>query len=172
MFNLIRIPHEPAEAYSALSRYLLLGPKRSIQILSIELAIRVAKIRRWSRAFNWALRAEAYDVAIVEEEFRLQHAQLKLRAADWGGRQEQLREEEWEAARQLLRRVREMLDNPRVPWSFRDLATMLEIGSALARRAVGGDWTDSSPQKELFHLQIESALNRVYGSQNTIPRHN
>ena len=69
-------------------------------------------------------------------------------------------------------RVREMLDNPRVPWSFRDLATMLEIGSALARRAVGGDWSDSSPQKELFHLQIESALNRVYGSQNTIPRHN
>jgi hypothetical protein len=174
MFNVIRIPSEPAEAYSALSRFLALGPKRSLKALASELEIALSKLRRWSRAFNWVQRAEAYDLAVVEEEFRLQHEQLKLRAVDWALRQEQLREEEWQAARKAMKRLREELDNPRTPCSFRDIVTMLDAASTLARRAIGGDWTEISPEKQLFHLDIESALKRAYGeeTENTVPRHN
>jgi hypothetical protein len=174
MFNLKRIPNEPAEAYSALSRYLGLGPKRSLKALSAELEMPLPKLRRWSRAFNWAHRAEVYDLAVVEEEFRLQHEQLKLRAVDWALRQEQWREEEWQTASKAMKRLREELDNPRIPHSFRDIVTMLDAASTLARRAIGSDWTDVSPQKQLFHLDIESALRRAYGeeTENTVPRHN
>jgi hypothetical protein len=54
MFNLKRIPNEPAEAYSALSRYLALGPKRCLKALSAELQTALPKLRGRARAFSWA----------------------------------------------------------------------------------------------------------------------
>jgi hypothetical protein len=65
MFNLTPIPSEPAEAYSALSRYLALGPKRSVKALAGELEISISRIRRWFRKFNWAQRVIASCLALT-----------------------------------------------------------------------------------------------------------
>jgi hypothetical protein len=175
MFNLTPIPSEPAEAYSALSRYLALGPKRSVKALAGELEISICRIRRWFRKFNWARRASAYDLAVVQEEQRLQHEQLELRAVDWAIRREQIREEEWQASRKLIKRFREGLDNPRIPMSFRDMLKMLDAACTLSRRAAGANWSDVSAERPSFQHQVESALRRAYGppeKETQLPRHN
>lgn len=105
--------------------------------------------KRRAREWAWEVRAGAFD-----------DEQRRKRQAAWEVRQAELREDEWAKARRLMERVEALLATPlfeqevertETPdgktvnvtvvrpagWRLRDAATLLKVGSEVARRAAG-----------------------------------
>ena len=96
-------------------------------------------------------------------------------SVDWAKRQEDLHEAEWQTSQELIKRAREILDNPRVRCTFLDALRALELASILGRRATGLPLTpeQEKPQKLLTwqHVSEEETIRRikqVYGSASQV----
>ena len=100
---------------------------------------RIATLNTWSFRFDWPARADRFDAL----------AALDAEAA-WRKRREEEREEEWQAARTLFRRARNMLEFPLVVeveqedgtkierltnWRMADAARFVDLAAKLARLA-------------------------------------
>lgn len=149
-----RLPDEPSAAHAALVLYAQLGEGRSLDALAEQCRsnaiVRPPTRRRrtlatWSARFLWSERVSAYD-----EDLRA--AELARHETVWAARREQVREESWSLAQRILGRAQELLEQsfleevkldgvlvlkPR--WSMRDIATLAESYSKLARLAAGMD---------------------------------
>lgn len=56
-----RKPRETAQAYQAFELYRDLGPSRSVRLVAEELAKSRILMERWSKRWNWVIRAREYD---------------------------------------------------------------------------------------------------------------
>lgn len=115
-------PRESAEAYAALRHYARLpyvnrkedgspGP-RSLQDSANELGKAVQLLKRWSAAWRWVERCEAYDIEqrrVELEAYRAAERDLALRLAK---RRVAFKDDAWAVYEVTMARVREMLAFP------------------------------------------------------------
>src|SRR2546423_7230516 len=96
-------PKESHKAFAAFSLYLNIGPQRSLEAVGRKLGKSKVLMERWSSKFDWLARVQAHaaHMAIVEREAT--EALATAKAAEWGQRQQQLREEEWEIHDECIR---------------------------------------------------------------------
>src|SRR5438067_12957924 len=95
-FAFEQLPRESAKAFGAFSVYLSMGAERSLAEVGRKLGKSEGLMERWSRKFDWAGRVQAHGahLAIVEREATELVARGK--AVEWGKRQQELGESEWE----------------------------------------------------------------------------
>jgi hypothetical protein len=126
-------------------------------------------IKRWSAKFDWSFRVQAHaaHMAVVERE--ASEALTRARSAEWGKRQQELREEEWEihaecirAGKEALRRFYERGKGA----TLGDIARMLELASKLGRLASGlaTDKTEiTGDGGGPVRVEVTLALEKIYG---------
>ena len=165
---------ESWRANQALRDYAAMGPARSLRKLrerylqqassSPPAGFRaptasLATLETWSLKHDWVARVERGDgLATLEAE------------AAWRQRREEEREEEWQLARALFRRAREMLAFPLVVevlqedgskierptnWRMADAAKFIELAAKLARLAArmrDDEPTESSLPETVFYI--------------------
>src|SRR5438046_2900864 len=133
-------PRESHKAFAAFSLYLSLGPQRSLAAVGQKLGKSKVVIERWSAKFGWLSRVQAHaaHMAIVEREAT--EAIAIARAAEWGKRQQEVRQEEWELHADCIRAGKEALKRfyEKGRGATRgDIARILELASTLGRLASG-----------------------------------
>src|SRR5438445_5125671 len=96
-------PRESSKAFSAFSLYLSLGPQRSLAAVAQKLAKSEQLLKRWSTKFEWPSRVQAHaaHMAVVEREAT--EALARASAVEWGKRQQEVRQEEWEMHTECIR---------------------------------------------------------------------
>jgi hypothetical protein len=127
-------------------------------------------IERWAAKFDWRSRVAAHGthLAIVEREAI--EAVARSKAAEWGSREQRLRETEWELHERAIAAAKKGLDafmeRDKVYANLADIARMLEIASKLGRLATGLG-TDGERRKgdELpaVRVEVSVALEKIYG---------
>lgn len=106
---------------------------------------------RWAGRNRWQERIRAWDAAQAENVRKAHEAKAKEKAAEWGRREQAVREEEWQNSQALLAQAHKILALPVVKQvverdgktihlhpvncSARDVARIFEIASRLARLA-------------------------------------
>ena len=162
-------PKETAKGFAAFSVYLSLGPQRSLAAVGQKLGKSKVVIERWSSKFDWPSRVNAHSahMAIVEREAT--EALARASAVEWGKRQHEARQEEWELHAECIRAAREALKRfyeKGKGATLGDIARMLELASKLGRLASGlatdktevvGD--DGGPVR----VGVTLALEKIYG---------
>src|SRR5205085_12094500 len=100
-------PNESHKAFAAFSLYLSLGPQRSLEEVGRKLGKSKVLMERWSSKFDWLARVQAHagHMAVVEREAT--EALARASAAQWGKRQQEVREEEWELHADCIRAGKE-----------------------------------------------------------------
>ena len=132
-----RIPSETVRQYAALCAFAHDGLDRSLRKLAEGEHIPLPTLHSWSARFNWRDRVEHYDLQLIEQQQVAQHAAFTAKVADWTQRQDALREVEFEMSMRLIKRAREILDNPRSHFHASDAIRALELASEIGRRACG-----------------------------------
>lgn len=162
-------PKETAKAFAAFSLYLSLGPQRSLAAVGRKLGKSKVVIERWSSKFDWPSRVNAHSahMAIVEREAT--EALARASAVEWGKRQQEVRQEEWEIHAECIRAAREALKRfyeKGKGATLGDIARMLELASKLGRLASGlaTDKTEvvgdgGGPVR----VEVTLALEKIYG---------
>src|SRR5215831_11422536 len=133
-------PKESSKAFAAFSLYLSLGPQRSLAAVGQKLGKSGTVIERWSSKFDWINRVQAHaaHMAVVEREAT--EALARASAVEWGKRQQEVRQEEWEMHTEAIRAGREALKRfyeKGKGATLGDIARMLELASKLGRLATG-----------------------------------
>lgn len=163
-------PKESNKAFAAFSLYLSMGPQRGLRELARKLDKSLTVVGKWSVKFDWQERVSAHGahLAIVEREAI--EAAARGKAAEWGSREQKLRETEWamhEAAIAAAKKgLAAYMEKDKVYANLADIARMLEIASKLGRLATGLG-TDGEGRKadDLPGLRVEVsvALEKIYG---------
>ncbi len=170
---------ESARAFEAAQIYFHMGAQRSLSAVAQQLTKSDTLIKRWSRKFNGVERAACYDRHMGEvEQQKLEEevqAQAEAKAAEWIERLGKLREAEWKAAQEVLKRVETMLKFPveaqevrqdgdkkivvimPMKWRASDISRLLLTYSKLGRLATGAetDRPGSIDFSELSEEQLE-----------------
>jgi hypothetical protein len=162
-------PQESSKAFAAFSVYLSLGAQRSIAAVAQKLAKSDNLIKRWSAKFDWTSRVQAHaaHMAVVERE--ASEAVTRARSAEWGKRQQELREEEWEIHAECIRAGKEALKRfyeRGKGATLGDIARMLELASKLGRLASGlaTDKTEiTGDGGGPVLVEFEAAVRKIYG---------
>jgi hypothetical protein len=120
-------------------------------------------------------RAAEYDELCVVQEREIQAVLTREKAAEWVKRQEELKEQEWDVARRLIERAKELLDDPRVKWSGGDIAKMLDVASKLARLATGletdrRELTGDGGGPIQVEVDVGPIIRKVYGDVIDVPQ--
>lgn len=148
---------ESAEAYEAAKLYFEMAANRSQEAVGQKLGKSRQLLSRWSAKWKWAERARAYDDHVAEqEEQALQVARLE-KALLWIARDEELREEFYQAGKEIVAKGRRMIaEFPerdvqreeerdgkvirltiKTRHSLSGLAQLISVGSEMQRLAVG-----------------------------------
>jgi hypothetical protein len=165
-------PKESAKAFAAFKTYLELGPQRSLVRVGEKLGKSRQMIERWSRKFDWPARVQAHGAHLADLERKAAEAVAVRNGVDWAGRQEQHREDEWQARSELLGLAREAIAR----WkkaehrcgTLEGIARLLDLASKLGRVSSG---LSLEPQENTgegeaaFMIQIEVALEKIYGAE-------
>jgi hypothetical protein len=161
-------PNESAKAFAAFSLYLSLGNDRSLDAVAQKLGRCKALMERWSKRHRWVERTDAYVRHLAKVEAEAQTALVREKAAEWGKRQQELREEEWQlrgelvtAARNVLKRFTEGGKGA----TLGDIARALELASKLGRLSSGlaTDKTEVTGQDGgPIRVEFEAMLKKVY----------
>src|SRR4051812_13598115 len=161
--------NESAKAFAAFSLYLSLGEQRSTAAVAKKLAKSEQLIRRWCAKFGWLERVDAHAQHLARVEAEAQAVIVREKAAEWGKRQQDLREEEWkihdecvQAAREALKRFYDRGKGA----TLGDIARMLELASKLGRLASGLATEKTEVTGEdggPIRVEFEAMLNKVYG---------
>jgi hypothetical protein len=161
-----RIPIESVRQYAALCSFAHDGLDRSLPKLAESEHIALPTLRSWSARFNWHDRVSDYDLQLVERQQNAQDLALASKIADWTQRQEALREVEFEMSLRLIKRAREILDNPRTYFRPSDALRALELASELGRRACGLSLEPQPlPLPDPFP-NLEYMLEKAYGKRS------
>ena len=110
-------------------------------------------------------------MAIVEREATA--ALVRMKAAGWVKRREELLETEWEMHERAIAAARKALaafmDREKVYANLADIARMLEVASKMGRLAAGlaTDRTEVEGEVKLS-LSFEEALKKVFGPAETV----
>jgi len=161
---------ESDKAFAAFSLYLSLGPERSTDAVARKLAKSAQLIRRWSAKYAWTDRVGAHGAYLATVEREAIAAVARGKAAEWGKREQQLRETEWEMHEKCIAAAKRGLDaymeREKVYANLADIARMLEIASKLGRLATGlGTDGEHGKGDDLPGLRVEVtvALEKIYG---------
>ena len=163
-------PKEGAKAFAAFCAYLSLGPERSTQAVARKLAKSEQLVRRWSARWRWAERVRAHAGRLAAVEREAAEALARGKAAEWLGRQQSLREQEWEMHEKCVAAARRALaafmEREKVYANLADIARVLEVASKLGRLASGmaTDKTELTGEDGgPIRVELAAALNKVYG---------
>jgi hypothetical protein len=87
--------------------------------------------------------------------------------ACWDARSRLAREEEWEAARELVAKAREMLAQPldAARWTLRDAAKFLEVATKLMELATNRHEAGAAGQGETLTVRVEYAGHAERGTE-------
>ena len=161
---------ESNKAFAAFKVYLELGPQRSLVRVAGKLGKSRQMIERWSRRFDWPARVQAHATHLADIEREAAEAVAVRNGVDWAGRQEQHREDEWQARSELLGLAREAIAR----WkkaehrcgTLEGIARLLDLASKLGRVSSGLSLEPVEKPAEneaAFMIQIEVALEKIYG---------
>ena len=162
--------NESAKAFEAFSLYLNMGAERSLAAVGRKLGKSEGLIERWSSRFSWPERvlAHASHLAIAEREAT--EALARLKAAEWGKRQQELREKEWALHEKCIaaaeRGLAAYMEREKVYANLADIARMLEVASKLGRLATGmaTDKADVAHEHDgTVRVEVRLALEKIYG---------
>jgi hypothetical protein len=161
-------PNESAKAFAAFSLYLSLGDQRSTAAVAKQLEKSEQLIRRWCTKYAWVQRVDAYARYLAKVEAEAQTAIVRQKAAEWGKRQQDLREEEWQLRGELIAAGRNVLkrfmEGGRGA-TLGDVARALELASKLGRLSSGlaTDKTEVTGQDGgPIRVEFEAMLKKVY----------
>lgn len=160
---------ESSKAFAAFSLYLSLGPQRSLAAVGKKLGKSGTVIERWSSKFHWPARVQAYTAHMAVVEREASEAVTRARSAEWGKRQQELREEEWEIHAECIRAGKEALKRfyeRGKAATLGDIARMLELASKLGRLASGlaTDKTEiTGDGGGPVRVEVALALEKIYG---------
>ncbi len=162
-------PRESNKAFAAFSLYLSLGPERSTAAVAKKLARSEQLVRRWSAKFGWTDRVAAHGAHLAVVEREAVEAVARGKAAEWGKREQQLRETEWTMHERAIAAAKRGLDaymeKDKVYANLADIARMLEIASKLGRLATG--LGDGERRKDddvpAVRVEVTVALEKIYG---------
>ena len=163
MIEIKRLPDETARQFCALRSFAQAGLGRTLSKLAQAEHIPLTTLRSWSARFHWRDRIEDYDLRLLNLEQEAQREALTSRVADWTARREVIREQEYQLSLQLMKRAREILDNPRIFVNFPDAIRAMEIASELGRRACGMADEPQHPPPPFSDQELERLLDRAYG---------
>jgi len=166
---------ESDKAFAAFSAYLNMGPQRSYEAVSTKLRKSVGLLRRWGKRFDWPERIKAHTAHLVVIEREAVEVVARWKAVEWGKRQQELREEEWElhgecikAAREALKRFYERGKGA----TLGDIARLLDLASKLGRLSTGmaTDRTEvTGDGGGPVRVEFELALKKIYGQAEPGP---
>ncbi len=163
-------PRESDKAFAAFSLYLSLGPERGLREVARKLDKSLTVVGKWSSKFDWPARvaAHAAHLAVVERE--AVEAVARSKAAEWGTREQQLRETEWAMHERAIAAAKRGLDaymaREKVYANLADIARMLEIASKLGRLATGlgtGGERRKGDELPAVRVEVKVALEKIYG---------
>jgi hypothetical protein len=161
-------PNESAKAFAAFSLYLNLGNERSLEAVSRKLGRCKALMERWSKRHRWVERTDCYVRHLAKVEAEAQTALVREKAAEWGKRQQDLREEEWQLRGELIaagRKVLKRFIDENKGATLGDVARALELASKLGRLSSGlaTDKTEVTGQDGgPIRVEFEAMLRKVY----------
>ncbi len=164
-----QLPKESAKAFEAFSIYLNLGAERSVAAVGRKLGKSEGLMERWASRFDWTGRVRAYEehLALVEREAT--EALVRVKAAGWLKRQQELLEVEWAIHEECIAGAREALkrfyDRGKGA-TLGDIARMFAEASRIGRLACGmpTDRTEVTGEDGgPIRVEFEAALKKVYG---------
>jgi hypothetical protein len=109
-----RMTREGARSFAAFSKFLELGPDRTLKQTALETGIPENKVRTLSAQWNWRDRALAWEDHLAEEQRKRAERVLTKDAEKWAYRRTKLREDEYSTAERLIARANQILDLPLV----------------------------------------------------------
>ena len=169
-------PREGDKAFAAFSLYLSLGPQRSLEAVATRLGKSKTLMERWCRRHAWVARVQAQSEYLAGLEREATGGLIRAKAKEWLGRQQALREAEWDMHEKCIAAARRGLaaymEREKVYANLSDIARMVEVASKMGRLASGmaTDKTevageDGGPIK----LEFALALKKVYGQAEPAP---
>jgi hypothetical protein len=163
-------PRESDKAFAAFSLYLNLGPQRSTGAVARKLAKSGQLVRRWSARFGWTDRVAAHGAHLATVEREAVEVVARGKAVEWGKRQTELREVEWEMHEKCIaaakRGLAAFMEREKVYANLSDIARILEVASKLGRLASGmaTDKTEVTGEGGgPVRVEFEVALKKIYG---------
>ena len=167
-----RQERESDKAFSAFRTYLDLGPERSLVAVGQKLGKGVTVIERWSRKFDWPARVQAHAAHLAMVELKAAEAVATRNGVDWARRQQDHREEEWQARTELLSLAHEAIQrwkkNEHRCGTLEGIARLLDLASKLGRVSSGlslEPLEKTGEEDAAFMIQIEVALEKIYGPE-------
>lgn len=163
-----QLPTESVKAFAAFSLYLSLGNDRSLEAVSRKLGKCKALMERWSSRHRWVARTDAYVRHLAKVEADAQTALVRQKAAEWGTRQQTLREEEWTIHEECIRAAREALKRfyeRGKGATLGDIARLLDLASKLGRLSSGlaTDKTEVTGENGgPIRVEFEAMLKKIY----------
>ncbi len=163
-------PNEPAADYQLFAAWLQLPAPRHLRQAAATLGCSLYRLRQLSRRHDWTTRADEF------ERHRASAASLALdqlvsnETTCWKERVLRFRIQEWLLHEEMLQTasniVRQLQKHPRRA-SLNDLVNLINLASALGRRACGmpldlgaGTESESPPS----YPDFEAALRKIYGT--------
>lgn len=163
-------PKESDKAFAAFSLYLSLGPERSLELAGRKLGKSKVVLEKWSSKFDWPARVKAHGAHMAVIEREATEALARAKSVEWGKRQQEIREREWEMHEKCIAAARRALaafmDREKVYANLADIARILEVASKLGRLASGlaTDKTEVTGEDGgPIRVELEAALRKVYG---------
>lgn len=122
-----RQPREGSLAFAAFTKYLELGPDRTLADVALDpaLGITETKARSLSATWKWRDRVNAWEDYLAEAQRKRQQKILETDAEKWARRRLQLREDEYTTAERLIRRANEILDLDIVEKQIKESVTII-----------------------------------------------
>lgn len=165
-------PRESSKAFTAFRTYLELGAERSLAAVADKVGKSKTMIERWSRRFDWPARVQAHTAHLADIERKTAEALAVQAGTDWAKRQDQHREDEWQARDELLTLAREAIAR----WkkaehrcgTLEGIARLLDLASKLGRVSSGLSLEPvekTGEEDAAFMIQIEVALEKIYGPE-------
>ena len=170
-----RSPGETPRAFGAFLAFFQLGQARSHQAVADKLGESLPTVKRWASRYNWSERLHAFYSGLLQAESHAQAALQRRHAAEWAGRLDRFREQEWDAAQKLIAAAQCFLES----FGEEDLHKMnlaqvsraLKISSAIGRQALAGIPLPESSEPEVSpaQQQLLDAVKRIYGQALAVP---
>jgi len=168
-----RFPGETPRAYSAFIAFFQLGHARSLQAVADKLGEGLGTVKNWSSKYDWTERLQSFNSGLLEQQAAATAAVHARQAADWAQRTSHYREQEWQAAQQLLGAVQCFLENlgdqQVEKMTLAQVSRAFQISSRIARLALSGTVGPDEPVLAPVHIELTAALKRAYGNPPADP---
>jgi hypothetical protein len=162
-------PKESDKAFAAFTAYLSMGPTRSISRVAQKLDAHRSMVQGWCRRYHWTRRVTAYNNHMAAIERQATEQLVTLKGRDWAAMQEQVRQQAWSEAADLIALAQDFKarwrDSDRLP-DFGALIRALDLAFKLKQLAAGMPSEIKEVNTTLtgkLDLEWEIALKKIYG---------